>query len=308
MDLLLQSNAVLGLLAAVFWGGGDFCGGMASKHSGGTVPVALRVVLLSHTISMTAVCLIAWAIGDPLPTANALWWGIAAGVANGLALAIFYVSLSGGAMGAAAAISGLLAAALPAIISAFTEGSSGWRRYLGFLLAAVAIWFIAGAEGEHELAEAAHAHAKRTTWLALASGLGFGVFFTAIKYAGQGVSGVLLPMATTRIGSLATCAITLAILSMGSRRGTQPSESVSTPFLSRRSVYWILVGCVADTSGNLFYIAATQHGRLDVAAVLGSLYPASTIVLASRILKERTTGRQNLGFAIAVVAAILITL
>ncbi|WP_263411559.1 EamA family transporter [Terriglobus tenax] len=304
MNALLQSNAVLGLLAAIFWGGGDFCGGMASKHSGGTVPAALRVVLLSHTISMTAVCLIAWALGDPIPSTTAILWGMVAGVANGLALAIFYVSLSSGAMGAAAAISGLLAAALPAIISAFTEGSSGWRRYLGFAIAALAIWLIAGTEGEHELAEAAHAHAKRTTWLALASGLGFGIFFTAIKYAGEGSTGVLLPMATTRIGSLATCAITLAILSAASRRGEPASEHA----LTRRSVYWILGGCVVDTSGNLFYIAATQHGRLDVAAVLGSLYPASTIILASRILKERTTVRQNLGFAIAVAAAVLITL
>jgi len=305
MQALLQSNAIFGLLAAIFWGGGDFCGGLASKHSGGTVPAALRVVLLSHTISMTAVCLIAWSLGDPIPGRAAILWGLVAGVANGLALAVFYVSLSGGAMGAAAAISGLLAAALPAVISAFTEGSPGWRRYLGFLLAAVAIWFIAGAEGEHELAEAAHAHAKRSTWLALAAGLGFGIFFTAIKWAGEGSKGVLLPMATTRVGSLATCAITLALISAAGRRKGAPAGEFSLP---RKSVYWVLAGCVVDTSGNLFYIAATQAGRLDVAAVLGSLYPASTIILASRILKERTTARQNLGFAIAVAAAVLITL
>jgi len=63
-----------------------------------------------------------------------------------------------------------------------------------------------------------------------------------------------------------------------------------------------------DTSGNLLFLAATRAGRLDVAAVLASLYPASTILMAAWVLRERPTLRQGLGMAAAAVAVVMITL
>ena len=63
-----------------------------------------------------------------------------------------------------------------------------------------------------------------------------------------------------------------------------------------------------DTSGNLLFVAATRAGRLDVAAVLASLYPASTILMAAWMLRERPTRRQGLGMAAAAVAVVMITL
>jgi drug/metabolite transporter (DMT)-like permease len=63
-----------------------------------------------------------------------------------------------------------------------------------------------------------------------------------------------------------------------------------------------------DTSGNLLFIAATRAGRLDVAAVLASLYPASTILLAAWTLHERPTRRQGWGMAVAVAAVVMITI
>jgi drug/metabolite transporter (DMT)-like permease len=63
-----------------------------------------------------------------------------------------------------------------------------------------------------------------------------------------------------------------------------------------------------DTSGNLLFLAATRAGRLDVAAVLASLYPASTILLAALALGERPTRRQAMGMVTAVVAVALIAM
>jgi drug/metabolite transporter (DMT)-like permease len=72
-------------------------------------------------------------------------------------------------------------------------------------------------------------------------------------------------------------------------------------------VVWAMSTALLDTSGNLLYIAATRAGRLDVAAVLASLYPASTILLAAWTLRERPTRRQGLGMAVAVAAVVMIT-
>ena len=125
MEMLLHGNALLALAAAVLWGGGDFSGGMSVKRAGGTMGAALRVILLSHAVSLAILLAIAWLRGDAFPHGAPLVWGLVAGVTAGIALACFYVALSRGAMGASAALSGLLAAAIPAAVSAGAEGSPG---------------------------------------------------------------------------------------------------------------------------------------------------------------------------------------
>ena len=78
--------------------------------------------------------------------------------------------------------------------------------------------------------------------------------------------------------------------------------------VSRPIVMWAMATALLDTSGNLLYIAATRAGRLDVAAVLASLYPASTILLAAWTLRERPTRRRGWGMAVAAAAVVMITL
>lgn len=295
MSPLIHANALFALAAAVLWGGGDFSGGMGAKHAGGAIGSALRVILVSHATSFTALLLIVWLRGDTFPHGAPLIWGIAAGVTGGLALMCFYVALSRGAMGASAAISGLLAAAIPAAVSAVAEGSPGTLRIAGFLVAGAAIWLIAAGPN----AEAKPA-STGTIWLAIAAGTGFGIYFVALKMAGT--AGVFWPMATARIGSLTTCSIALVITIFAAKPGA------NTGHLNRRAVRWALSTALLDTSGNLLFIAATRAGRLDVASVLASLYPASTILLAAWMLRERPTRRQGIGMAIAAAAVIMITL
>lgn len=295
MDPLIHGNALFALAAAVLWGGGDFSGGMGAKHAGGAMGSALRVILVSHATSFAALLLIVWLRGDRFPHGAPLAWGIGAGIAGGLALMCFYVALSRGAMGASAAVSGLLAAAIPAAVSAAAEGSPGLLHIFGFLVAGVAIWLIAAGPN----AEAKPA-STGTIWLAIAAGIGFGVYFVALKLAGA--AGVFWPMATARIGSLSTCSLVLISTILTAK------PSANTGHLNRRAITWALSTALLDTSGNLLFIAATRAGRLDVAAVLASLYPASTILLAAWMLRERPTRRQGIGMAIAAAAVIMITL
>ncbi len=130
-------------------------------------------------------------------------------------------------------------------------------------------------------------------WLAIAAGAGFGFYFVALKYAGG--AGPVWPMAMARMGSISTCGLILLAL-----RGAE------TVRVTRRVMVWVLSTALFDTTGNLLFVAATRAGRLDVAAVLASLYPASTILLAAWMLKERPTKRQGWGMVVAAGAVVLI--
>jgi drug/metabolite transporter (DMT)-like permease len=295
MEMGLHGNALLALAAAVLWGGGDFSGGMGVKHAGGTMGAALRVIVLSHAVSLCVLLAAAWWRGDAFPHGAPLVWGLVAGMTAGIALACFYVALSRGAMGASAALSGLLAAAIPAAVSASAEGSPGLLRLVGFVVAGMAIWLIAA--GPNPEAKPAD---KGTVWLAVAGGVGFGVYFVALKFAGS--AGVIWPLATARIGSLAVCSLLLAAMSVKTKADGEKIR------LTRTVVIWAMGAVLLDTTGNLLFISATRAGRLDVAAVLASLYPASTILLAAWTLHERPTRRQGLGMAVAAAAVVMITI
>ena len=75
----------------------------------------------------------------------------------------------------------------------------------------------------------------------------------------------------------------------------------------RAALVPILLSGLLDSGANALFIAATRHGRLDVAAVLSSLYPASTVILARVLLKERISAMQNVGIVGALVAVALIS-
>ncbi len=291
----LGANAALGLLAAALWGGGDFAGSIAVKRTGSNIRGALLVVLIGHILSLTIVASLATLHGDAFPSGTALWWGIGGGAISSVSLVAFYIALSTGHMGSAAAVSGLLCAAVPAVVSAFLDGAPGLLRILGFLLAGTAIWMIASS------ADPTHSASRQAMLLSVLGGLGFGIYFTALKFAGE--AGVLWAMAVARIGSAGTALAILIILALIGFR----ERGLAAPRRSK-TLLFIAGGAALDTGGNLSYLAATRMGRLDVAAVLASIYPAGTILLAAWLLHEKTSRRQRLGMLLALPAVALITL
>jgi drug/metabolite transporter (DMT)-like permease len=299
MPIHIEANAALGLLAALLWGGGDFSGSMAVKRAGGMVRSAVFVVLVGHLLSLGVIATLASVRGDTFPHGVTIAWGVCGGVIAGISLVAFYMALAKGHMGSAAAVSGLLCAAIPAVVSGFTEGAPGWHRLLGFVLAGAAIWLIASAS------ESPTSASRSALVLSTLSGIGFGVYFVSLKFAGEG--GLLWPMGLSRIGSSTTAAILLVVMSLWP--SSEQAAPIAQPKPSRWLLLaWIVAGAALDSGGNISFLAATRAGRLDVAAVLASIYPASTILLAAVLLKERTTSQQRWGMILALPAVVLITL
>ena len=221
---------------------------------------------------------------------------MAGGVAAGFALVAFYIALSRGAMGASAAVSGLLAAAIPAVVSSVIEGAPTELRLAGFALAAAAIWLIAAGPADG-------AAQRSTMGLAIFGGLGFGFYFVALRM--DNPLGVFEPMVLSRAGSLVTCLVLLFVLQTRRAQGTQ--RGAKGACLGRGAVAWAMGVVLFDTGGNLLFLTSTRLGRLDVAAVLASLYPAGTILLAGWRLHERPTRRQVAGMVVALAAVVMIT-
>jgi uncharacterized membrane protein len=278
----------LGLAAATFWGLSDFLGGMATRR----VP-AFFVVWVAHTLSLLPLVAIALNFHLPFPGSRTTLYACLTGVCGGLALILFYQALAVGEMGLIAALTGVLTAVIPVLVSFLTEGRPKPTQILGFLIAVAAIWCIG-----HQPGDLPH---PRGFGLATLAGIGFGVFLVGSKIAGEG--GLLWPLACSRMASAAVAAFVL--LSTTLRKGSSQKHgmqgSLQTVLLLAGSAGLI------EAAGNLFYMMATRVGRMDVAAVLSSLYPAVTILLAIGLLKERATGRRALGMGLALTAVVVIS-
>jgi drug/metabolite transporter (DMT)-like permease len=187
-------------------------------------------------------------------------------------------------MSIVAPLSAVLAAGIPVLLSAFLEGLPQLPHLLGFGVAFVSIALLSS-QKDGEAGPAG-------IGLAMLAGLGFGAFFTALDQISDGA--VFWPLVAGRLVSVAV----MSVFALSTRRAL----TSSSPPLGLLALAGVL-----DVAGNYFFLLAVQTGRLDVAAVLVSLYPAVTAFLAMLIAHERLSRLQAVGAALAVVAIALIT-
>lgn len=271
--------AGLSLGAAATWGGGDFAGGLAAKRAN-----VFRVVALAHACGFVFMLAMALLTGEAVPPTVDLLWGAVAGVVGAFGIASLYKALAIGRMGVVAPVASVVTGILPVLVGMRTEGMPGRSQIAGFALALISIWLIARPDGEVD--------SHRGLGLAVLAGIGFGLFLIAGKQAGH--HGVFWPMVAARSASTILMLIVVAF-----------SASDVRP-LKGAFIVTLLSG-LGDSMGNALFIAATRHGRLDVAGVLSSLYPASTVILARVLLKERISPTQSAGIAGALLSVALIS-
>lgn len=269
---------LLGIISAASWGGGDFCGGLATKRS-----PALGVLGLGFASGLVIVVAVALLLGEPLPGASSLGWAVAAGASGAVGLGALYRGLAVGRMAIVAPVSAVITAAAPAVWGAVTEGVPPGAKLLGFALALAGIWLVAGS--------GARDGSRAGLSLALLAGLGFGGFMVLMHVGAR--AGTFWPLAAARGTSLAL------VLATALARGRRWAPS-------GRGLWLALLSGALDAGGNAFFLLSGKAGRLDEAAVLSSMYPASTIVLAALLLGERVTWPQGAGIAALLAAIALI--
>jgi drug/metabolite transporter (DMT)-like permease len=272
---------LLALASAVLWGGSDFLGGLASRRAG-----AQAVVLGSQATGLVVLLvLLPWLGGSP--SASDLWLGAGAGAAGGAGLVVFYRAMAGGVMSVVAPTTGVCAAAVPVVTGLVLGERIGVAAALGIALALVAVLLVAAEGGLGSL------RAVRPASLgpALVAGVLFGLFFELLHRTHPGAE--LAPLVSARAASV----LLVGAAALAAGRSLR---------VTRGSVLAVAVAGVTDMSANALYLVATQHGQLAITGVLASLYPASTVLLAQLVLRERLVRTQAAGLVAAVAAVVLI--
>ncbi len=275
----LAGSVALGLLSALSWGSGDFCGGMATRRAN-----PFGVVLGVQFVGGLALFALALLTGEALPPPATWAWAALAGLGGAVGLVALYSGLATGNMGIVAPVSGVVGAAVPIAVAALTDGSPGLLPLAGFLLGLLAVWLLAG--GRAAGAE------WRSMGLPLLAGVCFGLYFVFMAFAAE--DALWWPLVIARL--LSTLLLTPLVL-LRAAQATLPGVA-TLPLL--------IAGGLLDSGGNLFYALAVQAGRMDTAAVLSSLYPAATVGLAWLVLRERLSTQQWVGVALGLLAIPLI--
>jgi drug/metabolite transporter (DMT)-like permease len=277
-DLL---GAAAGLVAAVTWGAGDFGAGMATKR----LP-AMVVMLGSQLVGLIGAVLMMVLLGEPLPAPADAAWAAVAALFGAFGLVALYRALADGQMGIVAPVTGVLTAAIPVVIGIAIAGAPEPVRLAGFGLALVAIVLVSlGDDGTT---------GSRGLLLAIAAGVGFGLYAACVGQVQEGVFGPL-------VVSRATASV-LVLLIVVARRTPVRTLVSAEPRLARLVV---VVG-VLDLVGNAMFLVSAQASGLALAAVLGSLYPVATVVLAAVVLREPIGRVHAAGIAAAALATVLI--
>jgi drug/metabolite transporter (DMT)-like permease len=274
----MNIGVLLALASAAVWGSGDFCGGRAAARQD-----SFQVLAMSALSGVAMLIAVSMATGEPFRTDASVLWAAAAGVGSAVGIVALYTGLSLGDAATVAPLAGVIAAVLPVVFSALTQGLPGRLQVAGFAFALAGIWLVA---------HSATTGGKGTAGVRLGvlAGAGFGTFLILIAQVPH--DAVFVPLAIAR------AMMVVAGLGVLLVRRT-PVPRVTSSGIA-------IVAGVLDAGGTVLYLMAQQRVRLDIAAVLSSLYPVATVLLARTILHEPISRMQWVGAAVCLMAVALI--
>ena len=274
----------LALLTAALFGTGDFLGGLSGKRMS-----VLRVLAISHTIGLVLITVGAIVIADEFLLGD-LAWGALAGIAGFIGLALLYRGLARGPMGVVAPLTAITSAAVPAGWGLLIDDESlAGTAWVGVVVALFAIGLASASPVEQSPVRLA------AVLEALLAGVGFGLMFVGLDQTVE--ASAPWPIVGARLMTVSAMAVVFFIVKR---------ESPLPPV--RADIRLPAIAGFVDTFSNALFLYATLEGDLAVVAVLSSLYPIATVILARIVLGERLTRLQQSGFVAAMVATTLIAI
>jgi drug/metabolite transporter (DMT)-like permease len=272
---------LLALATSVVYGTADFLGGLAARSAN-----ALVVVAVSQLAGLALVLALAAPLGGHAGPAD-LAWGAAAGSAGALALTLFYRTLATGSMSVVAPVTAVCAAAVPVVAGLALGDIVSVPALAGVAIALPAVGLVA-----RERSDVREVSLGLPSLVgALLAGTGFGLVFLFLHQTSPG-SG-LWPLVAARAASALVVGSVLVVRRVPVR-------------VPRATMPLVLGAGIFDMGANILFLLAVRHGQLSIVGVLSSLYPVSTVVLATVLLRERMTRVQLAGVGGCALAVALI--
>lgn len=275
--------SLLALASSAVWGTSDFFGGLMAKR----LP-AVAVVGITQGLAFVVLCVVVlvWLVlGHPPEWGSWVGWAALAGVSGATGLVAFYTALASGTMGVVAPIASMGVLVTVGLGVASGEAPSSWV-WVGIAVAVVGIVLASGPE-------VSGAVSARPVLLACVAAVAFGMALFSLDRGSR--DSMLMTLWGMRFTSVVIFgSVALSLRSVGGARRTH-------------LVPLALIGS-ADLLANVLFATASSRGQVSIAAVLGSLYPVATILLARVVLKERLRVIQQVGVVGALVGAAIISL
>jgi drug/metabolite transporter (DMT)-like permease len=288
--------AALALLASLVWGTADFLGGTATRR----LPVR-AVVVTSQAFAILPLLVIAAALGDFGARPSYLPWAVAAGLVGVVALMAFYLALAIGTMGVVAPLAAL-GVVVPVLVGIAQGDRPDAAQAVGFAAAVVGVVLAGGPHLRARNATATSvnpelaiaASSARPIVLALVAAVGFGTVIVCVAHGAK--HGTVMMLLSMRVCSVAALTALTLLGSRAVARLRPPKDALV--------MLAAIGGC--DVGANALFAVASTRGLLSVVAVLSSLYPAVTVVLARWLHTERLTRTQSAGVLAALAGVVLI--
>ena len=268
-----------GLGASLSYGISDFVGGRASARLS-----IVQVLVIGEIFGAMLLWGLAGWYAEPLQLGSILLIAIGAGMVGAIGVAALYHGLAQGYTAITAPVSAVLAAVLPILYGLQNDGLPSPLAVTGMAIGVIAIILnsLAGKTNGYQ-----------GLWQGLVAGVAFGTYFILLKYVGT-VEETFAPLAFVR-----TAALIITVPWLLIRPGGRPN---------RIGFMLAIVAGLFDVAATSLYVLATQTGRLDLASVLASLYPAVTVLLARFISHEPISMLQRVGLVATLIATTLIAL
>jgi len=279
---------ILALASAIGYGSSDFAAGLASR----TASVIQVTLLASTAAAVVAFAALPFGAGHR-PSGASLAWGAAAGAGGTLGALALYLGFRYAAFSVAGPLSAVGTAGFSVLAGLLLGERPSTLALIGIVLALPAIVSVsasvAGEEAPPEGADGAQEGARGRPLAGVAAGLIAGACFALLLIGLDRASaggGGLWPVAAAQVTELAVAGAAAAL-----------TRNLRLP--GRRPGWLAVIAGVTGAAGTILYFFASHDGFLAITAVLTSLYPASTIVLARVILGERLTRLRLTGLALA---------
>jgi drug/metabolite transporter (DMT)-like permease len=282
-------SIIFAIATAAVWGTADFCGGKASQRT-----PALAVSVLSK-LAAVPVLVAGLALTGGRPTLAGLGWGALAGLFGMAGVTLLYRGLATGAMTVVAPVTAVTSALVPFLVGTVVDGAQRPAAMIGAGCAVAAIALVSTGSGERgdDRTGDSNRTGPAVVGLALAAGLGFALFMTFVSRAGRAGATGLWPLVPAHLAALILGTVLL--------RRTR-----TAPRIRGHALTWTVFAGVLDFGANVLYLLASRGGALSVVAPISSLYPASTVLLALAIDRERVRPLQLVGLGFAATALVLV--